>query len=441
MTKNTMYQFLGTKFKEYIHLKRFKDTVQYNLDYTNETDSLEQFYDDFLKNHLSNRKSLDKIFFENILYGQLKNVFSFQLAANPSLDAQNFQISMQKLIETLNKNKVSQTVYEQMSDEGFYLMESLNITKIGSKFLAGFDFTKTPDNKIETARFLIVQVVPLKDRSTPGYFIGGVDVNYTENTCLIMIKNITSKINKKYEDTSETHDEPIDTLTNFLNYIKDLLFPKLGITYINDTKKDRQAMFNMCKELDTSLLHDLRDEVDRRVKIEQDGTIPIELAKTTILTNLFPKSITLSQTELLNFSNRLDALVLATYINKMVEDDELVSLAKLKGLVGFPTKISFKSDTSAKGATGTSGKECPIASSVMFHSLYTDLQSALELPQWSVSWFNDHGHADITDTEVVPTTIISTNTYLQITFRNTSKFLNKELIYHVIKTINRYRSE
>lgn len=440
MTTDTKYQFLGTKFKEYIHFKNFKETVSAQLKYKNQTESMEDFYEDFLDKHLTNRNSLDKIFFENILYGKLKNVFNYQLASNPSLGVNKFQESMKKLIEHMNKDKVPQVIYDQMSEKGFYLMESLNVTKIGSNFLAGFDFTKTTDNKIKTARFLITRVVPLKNRETAGYFIGGLDVNYEEKTCLIMIRNITSNIDTNPEEASETNEEHTNTLISFFNYIKNLLFPYLGISYINDSKKDKQAMFNMCNVLHKALMEDLQNEVYQRIKTnKKDGTIPIESAKAEILTNLFPNNISLNQEELNDFSKRLDSLILSTYINKMVEDEEVVNIAKLKKLIGFPTKIAFKSDTAAKGSTGSSSKNSPVATLGMFHSLYTDLQQSSELPQWSISWFTDYNHTTVTNNEVVQTTIFSTNEYFQIVFKNI-ELLNKELIYHVIKHINQYRS-
>ncbi|MBE7141779.1 hypothetical protein [Bacillus paranthracis] len=435
MNTDTMYKFLGHKFIEYMDFELFKKTVEEQLNYKNDTDDIEQYYKVFLDTQLPRRKELDKIFFENILYGQLKNIFTFKLNSNPCLDADTFQESMKHFIAQMNKGKVAPRVYEQMSSEGFYLMESLNIGNIGSKFLAGFDFTRTLDNKVATARFLVVQVVPLKNRETGGYFIGGVEINYTEQTLLFMIRNISNNINKDYTTQHEDSDDWNESLTTYYHYLTDLFKPKLGITYLpQDAQGDRKAMFKMCKALDGALLEEIRNDVSRKIGFSNKGV------RTLLFEKLFPKTISFSEEELGKFDERLDSLLLATFINKMLSEEELVDIAKEKQLLGYPTKIAFKTDTATKGSAGSAGKESPIASSIMFHSLYTDLQDALELPQWSISWFNDYNHIFPNDTSVIQTTIVSHNKYLQIIFKN-RKHLNKELIYHVVRNINRYRSQ
>ncbi|MCB5895968.1 MULTISPECIES: hypothetical protein [Bacillus cereus group] len=434
MTTDTMYNFLGHKFTEYIDFGLFKKTAEEQLNYTNDTEDIEQYYKGFLDSRLSRRKELDKILFENILYGQLKNVFTFKLSSNPSLDADIFQESMKQFIKQMNEGKVSPEVYAQMSSESFYLMESLNIGNIGSKFLAGFDFTRTADNKVDTARFLVVQVVPLKNRQTGGYFIGGVEINYTEQTLLFMIRNISNNISKDYTAQNDESNDWNENLMGYYHYLVDLFTPKLGLGYLpHDAQNDRKVMFQMCKDLDEALLSEVRDEVNRRIGLSNTEV------RTLLFKKLFPKTTTFSEEELKEFEERLDSLLLATFINKTLYEEELVDIAKEKQLVGYPTKIAFKSDTATKGSAGSSGKESPIASSAMFHNLYTDLQDASELPQWSISWFNDYHHLDSNDTSVIQTTIVSHNKYLQIIFKN-RKHLNKELLHHVIRNINQYRS-
>lgn len=76
----------------------------------------------------------------------------------------------------------------------------------------------------------------------------------------------------------------------------------------------------------------------------------------------------------------------------------------------------------------------------MFHSLYTDFNESLELPQWSISWFTDYKQNDVTNTDVVQTTIKSTKNYLMLVFKNRNH-LNEGLIKHVVEHINRYRKQ
>lgn len=75
-----------------------------------------------------------------------------------------------------------------MNDGKYYLMDMLDIKALGTKFIAGYDYTTNGD-KVKTARFIFVQVVPRGTRI--GYFIAGIDINFENGTCLTMIRNLT----------------------------------------------------------------------------------------------------------------------------------------------------------------------------------------------------------------------------------------------------------
>lgn len=441
---SSVYYFMGQKFGEYIDIDSLREKLQVETGFDTEKLPLGDFYEKFLEKHSNKREVLDRLFFESILYGKLKNVFVDRIKTNTRIDVEVFKRRMGTFIKNLNSEK-SVHLDQYMSVEGFYLMDALNITKVGSLYLTGFDFTEDKDKKVEKARFLFVQVVPLKN-NTVGYFIAGVEINFSENLILTLIRNITTQIKRDYQEDDEGFEKNWEeSLNNYYYLIKKLVLNNLGITTLvekeedrNDEesdfyyKKDRRAMYKMCRELDEKVLGEFRQELERKFEESTDSVIE------SLFKKLFsPTQIVLPKYKT-EFKEKLDSLLLSTLINVMADDEDIVDVAKEKKLLGFPTKISFTSDSAEKGSTGTSGKDSPVSGSGMFHSLYTDFKEALELPYWSISWFTDIRHTSSSDISVVPSTIESRVKLFRVTFKNNT-YLNKELIYHVVGNINRYR--
>ena len=78
--------------------------------------------------------------FENILYGQLKNVFVYKInSKRPSKT--DFKQKVKKVINDFNfKDSIPFNLRSYMPKEGFYLTDSLSITQEGTTFLPGFDY-------------------------------------------------------------------------------------------------------------------------------------------------------------------------------------------------------------------------------------------------------------------------------------------------------------
>lgn len=81
-----------------------------------------------------------------------------------------------------------------------------------------------------------------------------------------------------------------------------------------------------------------------------------------------------------------------------------------------------------------------MAATDLFHSLYTEFQSAISLELWSISWFLDIGNTKPEDCKVSQTTIYARPTSFRVVFKQ-RKPINKEFIYYVVGTLNRYRGE
>lgn len=328
-----------------------------------------------------------------------------------------------------SRNNLPSDVKRLMTENGFYIMDLVNTTEKNT-FLAGFDYT-TINNYVDKARFLITHIVPAKTdggRVVMKYLVCAIEIDYTNKIFVTSLKNIPNIVNEN--ENGETDEEIQKTVVQAYNKFSKLFVTYLQIQKYINYKKDRKSMFEMCKHLDNIMLGELRQE------IEAKNSDTLKVMVDTLTKELFGKAIA----AIVNQDNlvvRFKSLLLATYLDVMTEDEDLINIAKNNKLVGYPTKVAFQSSNSLKGATGTSGANEPVATSIMFHSLYTDFQEALELPNWSLSWFTDINHLT-QSTQVIQTSVVSTHENFKVTFIN-RKHIGKELFHHVIRELSECR--
>ncbi|GAB6255135.1 hypothetical protein [Peribacillus sp. N1] len=429
--KNSMYIFQGHQFSDYIDVPKLKSAVkeQTGFEEEKEDEPFATYYSRFLTEKYSEREILERVFFESIFYGRLTNVFINKIK-NPMITEVVFKQLVKRLIEDMNsRNNLTPDVKRLMTENGFYIMDLVYTTEKNT-FLAGYDYTLA-GNHINKARFLVVQVVPIqKDggQISMRYLVCAIEIDYTNQTFVVALKNMPNIVE---EDDDENSDEEIQrTVMKAYKKFSTLIITHLQLQKYIKYKKDRTSMFEMCKYLDNIMLDELRQEVETKTS----GTI--KALVDTATEELFGKPrVPLVNKE--NLKVRFNSLLLATYLDVMTEDDDLIYIAKHNKLVGYPTKVSFRSKNSSKGATGTSGANEPVATSVMFHSLYTDFQEALELPNWSLSWFKDINHLTHS-TDVCQTSVVSTKENFKVTFIN-KNHIGKELFLHVVRELSKYR--
>lgn len=424
------YEFRGTLFAEYLDIPLLKNQVYEKLSYRNDDAELSEYYSDFISTNPAQKINLDEIFFENILYSNLKNIHICKLTNSSLPEIKDFEARTSTLIKQFNIGKLISTLEPSMRPSGFYLMDSLHITTLKLKFIAGFDRVYEGDY-VKQARFLFAHVVPLKNGSK-GYYLSGIDIDYSSKTALVMMKNISPNLAKEVNENDS--DDYMGSVSAYFNFVKDKVFPLLAIVPNDSSKDDRKAMFTMCRELDGLLLKEYREESARKL-----GDTSISEAISMLFDRLYPTKVKPSEYESNTLKRKLEALLLSNFVNTMSDDDELVSSAKLLRLVGFPTRISFTADDTSKGATGSSGKESPISGSVMFHSLYSNFEDATELKQWSISWFADYNFSAPNNYELIPSTIYCNSGFFRVIITN-RKSLDKEFIYHVVTGLSKYRS-
>jgi hypothetical protein len=430
-SKNSMYVFQGHQFLEYVDVSEIKSSVKEITGFEAQTgEFFEAYYTRFITERYSERELLEHAFFESIFYGRLTNVFINKIK-NPLINEDVFKILVNRFINDVNsRNSLSPDIKRLMNENGFYVMDLVYTTEKNT-FIAGFDYTTNEDNQVDKARFLVVQVVPTKKDNgqiAMRYLVCAVEIDYENKLFVLALKNMPNIVD---HDEHDDFDEEIQrTVMKAYKKFSNLFINNLQLQKYINYKKDRTSMFDMCKHLDSVMLDELRQEVEGKT------ADTIKAMVDTATENLFGKPrVPLVNKDTLNL--RYKSLLLATYLEVMTEDEDLIFIAKSNRLVGYPTKVSFKSKNASKGATGTSGANEPVATSIMFHSLYTDFQEALELPNWSLSWFKDIHH-QTHSTEVFQTSVVSTKENLKVTFIN-KNHIGKELFHHVVSELSKYR--
>ncbi|MES1034267.1 hypothetical protein [Bacillus pumilus] len=424
--ENSIYIFNGYKFLDFIDTEKFKEDVLSEFEIPEKVQKLDfpDYYSHLMVNFPGEQKITGKIFFENILYSHLKNVFVEKISAHPNLNIEKFKEKLKQLIENVNfKESIPTNFHNLMSENGFYLMDLLNITVPNTSFIAGCDLTEI-NGEVSNARFLFVEAV---QKSTQGtvYFIAGIEIDFKKNLALTMIKNVGGLTKENTEaDTTihQLHQKAINKVLHTLGIF--LKKPQV--------KNDREGMFKLCKKMDDNLLDDLRGELYSRV----DYTVKESVKNLNHV--LFNDTVKLSNTDQSDLRKKIKALLLSYYIEYQIKPLELVRKAKRNKLIGYPTRINFTSNKSSRSSTQSSNSKYPVSASDMFHSLYFNFEQALGLDSWSVSWFTDYIFSDEKDIDVIQTTIYSTTKQFRIVFLATRP-LNKEIIHYVINTIDSHR--
>ncbi len=423
--EDSVYIFTGDKFLDFIDIEKIKNDYNNEFQVSEEAQKLSfpDYYSALLENFPNRRNITGRIFFENILYSNLKNIFVERIKGHPNLEVNLFKESVKKLINEINfKETIPVNFYGLMNEEGFYLMDVLNITVPKASFIAGFDYTVS-DNKITSARFLLVEVVPKAEKGTV-YFIAGIELDFLNNVALTMVKNVIG-LKKKDDETNTTIHQIHRKAEKVLSLLGVSLEPPV-------VKSDRESMFKFCKELDDRMLDDVRRDLYSRT----DTTVKDSVKNLNDV--LFNKTDSLTSTDKTDLTKKIKALLLSYYIEYKLKPMDLVRKAKKNKLVGYPTRIKFTAGKSGRSSTQSTNSKYPVAASDMFHSLYFNFEQAIGLDSWSISWFTDYTFSNEKDIDVIQTTIYSTSKQFRIVFL-ADRPLNKEIIHYVINTVNSYR--
>ncbi|MFT0802763.1 hypothetical protein VSK91_14610 [Bacillus swezeyi] len=388
----SVYLYQGSRFESHINFDILKTEILNKLkiqSYPSET--YKDFYLRAIK-ECQDKEQVDNLVFENIFYGRLANIFS-QKIEGEEITEEKFKEKVNNLINYFNENSaLSEDLKRLMTSEtGYYLMDQLNTTSLGTTFIAGWD-VKVQNSIVKNARFLITKVIPTKTQNgekSVEYMVIGVEIDFVNNLMNFHHKNIQNINNE--EDNTEI--DKVKSMISAYNYLSEIVITQLGIKFKINSNKDREGMYDLFSKITSSMLKEVTDEVKRKVDLlNKENT-------KNIIESLFNPTFQKLADEK-DLEERFLSIINALYIQVMLDDKELIDIAKNLKLIGYPTKIAFTTEEYAKGSTGTSGSQNPIASSIMFHSLNPDLKKSLDLQNWTISWFIDFNHLNALNTEV-----------------------------------------
>ncbi|PGZ72787.1 hypothetical protein COE55_20950 [Priestia megaterium] len=431
---DSLYVFNDKLFAEYVDFNKIKDEVISLGIPVDETIRLSEIYKYVVKNCPSEKQHLDKVFFENIMYSQLKNIYINTFSEKVDIDV--FKGRMKTILDKIKRNSDIPFPYQQMATEdGFYLMDLIQVTSTGTKFISGFNIEEK-NGQLKSAKILFVEAVKDKNNLSR-YFIAGIDINFEENFILTMIRNIGDIKEKDLDDEEDYGYNLARTIPSLYKYVKseiiDVLIKKIDVI---DKEKDRKSLYSLCKSLDDELLKDIR-------KVVQEKTSnTIKRSVNELMNNLYDLEDRPKQSDKEEITANIESLMIANYIKTKHGSNNaaLSKMAKTKRLPGYTTKIKFMGNRANRGATQSAGSKQPVSATDMFHSLYISFKQALGLEVWGMSWFEDYAHTDLKKTKVLQTSIYSQSTQFKIIFLP-RRPLNKEIIHYVVRYINRQRQQ
>lgn len=424
--ENFQYFYGGSLFEEYVDFNLFQEAVIKAGFEVNDKKNIEDIYKYIVNEEdWGSKKIVDKIYFESILYSHLKNVYVHTFN---KLSIDLFKQNMDKILGEFKTDSNIHTNFRRyMNKDGFYLMDALNITVPGSTFIGGLDYVEN-NGEIQKARLLLAQTVK-NEKNKNKYFIAGIEVNFIERTCLILIRNIPN-IKEPDENTSDYNR----SISKLYNYVKERIIKKLlGNFIVINRDSDRESMYRICKELDEDLLKDVRQEVT-----DKAYTTIVESVN-NYMKKLYAVNERPGKQDREELVKNIQSLLLSNYINNKFDAKQIVKKAKKLSLIGYTTKLKFKGNNSNTGSTRSSSSKHPVSQSDMFHSLYINFEGAKELEHWGISWFTDTKFSDEKDIDVIQTTVYSTSKYFKIVFLP-KKPLNEEIINYVVRQLNKQRS-
>ncbi|MDP1383617.1 hypothetical protein Q8G31_28365 [Priestia megaterium] len=154
---DSLYVFNGKSFLEYIDFIKIKNAVLSLGIPIEDTVKLSEIYTYVVKNCPAQKKNLDKIFFENIMYSHLKNIYINTF--DEDIDVNTFKSRMKKILNKTKGNSDIPYPYSQLATEhGFYLMDLIHVTATGAKFISGFNIDEK-DGQLKSAKILFVEAV------------------------------------------------------------------------------------------------------------------------------------------------------------------------------------------------------------------------------------------------------------------------------------------
>lgn len=370
-----------------------------------------------LSNKLVTPNDLNSVICENMQYN-CSNVF-IENTINQISDME-IQKGFEILVNTYNKEYAAVQYHDYMVGTGFNLIDRITPNKPNKIFFPVLKF----DNK----NIHIMSFVNFFDKeSLPKIRMCCVDINRENGNTEFYVNGIVGGF------TLEHDKKNIPSALSYFKYMRDLVKKVFKLKFSNRDvmyKAEREKMFLFCSELNDAMIGTYSKELTDLLSPLISNQIDSIFNKMNAINDKV-KSDEITKDRI---KEKLFSTYLGEYITKGHTEIDLKKLAKSKGAVGYPTKISFKGQELSRGKATARGKNFPLTFETVFYSLNTDISLAGQLEDFTIAWFDDDFFNGSGKLSASQTTIKIKKDYFSIVCNN-RKNKNKEMTTFVVRAI------
>lgn len=362
---------------------------------------------------------LDKIknsIVNNMTYSSFRTVFLDQL--DEDVDLEVIQSYLPKIKSTYMKNGVVQ-LEEAISETGYYnKVLEMNVSEYQKIYIPAI-FIENHTLKIFVSyKFSYGEGAESKEQLISGC----VHVDTENNQVTTFIQNSFGK--------AKADKVKLNSAVKLYVKIKEILAEMNIFFKKRNSAEEQELLFEYCKEMNRRMIEDYEVEAS-------DLVVSLEKSIFNIVTDL-QTEINLTKDNKEKIEKKIQSICVSEYMTNKVDRNDLKKKAIAKGLYGYPTRITYKSNDSASSKTSSKGKDVPLPIHEIFHSMNTVFEDTSVLKEIRIAWFERYTFQSeevyAKKTSVNQTTIESRSDDLTITFNSYSK-VNREMMEFVITEI------
>lgn len=403
-----------------IELKKTYKTIMGENPLENlENIGLMQLNEYLLSNNYKTVNELNDLICENMQYN-CSNVFIERTSSQ--LSDTEIQKGFEKIITKFNLGYAAVQYHEDLKKDGFNLIDRITPNKPNQIVF--------PVLKFNEKRIQIFSFVNFFDKENSSRIrMCSVDV---DREC----GNIEFYVNGATGGFTLTHNEKnITSALGFFKYMRELIRVVFNINFSERDivcTSERRKMFEFCSKMNDLMIGEYSLELNNHL----GSLLNRQINKVFSRMNSLNSKVEIDKLTRQKIKEKLFSTYLGEYITKGYSESELKELARDRGAVCYPTKISFKGQELSRGRASARGKNFPLTFETVFYSLNTDLSLAGQLEDFTVAWFDNNFFEGRNELSVSQTTIKVKKDYFSIVCNN-RKNRNKEMTTFVIRTIRR----
>ncbi|MGL4695738.1 hypothetical protein [Enterococcus larvae] len=357
------------------------------------------------------------IMFQNLTY-TCSNIFLDKITTK--LTDENIENGFNSIINSINKDVVTNEQFELMNKSGFNLLDCVP-TREDNKLLF-------PVLEYSSKEINLMCVVQYDSKGKRKFKVCSININRITNDITFYINgSVGSFVLSNYQK------ENISSSKSFFSVIKTFVSAFLKIHFVPREMKyqlEREKMFLFCKQLNHGMIKDYIEELDKEIRSMLAGQITRTIGRIRTINS----NVKLDKKSKEDLYNKIFDAYLGQYVTNGYDETDLKQKALEKNMNCYPTNISFTGQELSKGKAKARKKEIPLVFEKVFYSLNTDIETAKRLEEVTMAWFDAPFFPKRKETDVSQTTITISKQYFLIVMKN-GVYKNKGMTELVEKTI------